>query len=112
MTIQQSAPSPNNEFTRDEMIFISDHLAACTEYLEHLEVLWLGEKRVEIAVDSAELTTPSIPSNIAEKLQLRVKNNILRGDMGASALKLGTQGFMEVLLALIRPIINDNSKKS
>ncbi len=110
MTIQQSVPPSKNEFTEEEMSYISDHMAACAGYLEHLEILWFGDSEEdEEASVSAEITTPSIPPAIAEKLQNRVKNNIQRGDLGANALKLSTQGMMEVLLALIRPILNDNS---
>ena len=115
MSLQQTVPPPDNELTQEEMIYISDHLAACAEYLEHLDVLWLGDDSDGSEPDlllSAEISTPPIPPNIAEKLQHTVNNRIQRGDLAANALKLGTEGMMQVLLALIRPVLGGSNSQS
>lgn len=108
MTLQQTVPSSDNELSKEEMIFISDHMAACASYLEHLDTLWIGDEGVLDADILAKLETdiPEMPANLGVKLQRRVSKGVQRGSLATSALKLGTQGMLQVLLAMIRPIIS------
>ena len=113
MSLQQTIPSSDDvELTKDEMAFISDHMAACAAYLEHLDTLWIGDagEYDGEAMAEYEIDFPEMPANLGLKLQHRVNRGIQRGSLATSALKLGTQGMMQVLLAMIRPIMANNNR--
>ncbi len=119
MTLNQTVPSSDEELTADEVAFIADHMAACAAYLEHIDSLWIGDPQNEEAnealisetLEQLEIDIPDMPPELGLKLQRRVNSSIQRGNLAASALKLGTQGIMEVLLAMIRPILATNKQK-
>lgn len=112
MTLNSTVPA-DPEFSQDEISYIADHLADCVEYLEHLDVLWLGnvddERKVDDQLEEAEIELPELPNELGTKLQSKITNSIQRGDLTAKALELGTKGIMEVLLAMIRPILTSRT---
>ena len=112
MTLNNTVPT-DPEFSQDEISYIADNLADCVEYLEHLDVLWLGNVDSDQAIDdqleNAEIDFPELPSDLGNKLQSKISNSIQRGDLTAKALTLGTKGIMEVLLAMIRPIVTSRT---
>lgn len=112
MNLEQSVPSQDFELTPSEMAFISDHMAACAEFLEHLDPLWIGEDGEvgDAMLEHLEIAIPDMPHDLGVKLQRRVNNSIQRGNLAVSALTLGTKGVMEVLLAMIRPILTSNKQ--
>lgn len=61
----------------------------------------------KIWAEQAQLndTSPPIESNAAAKLEEMILARIRRTDLGGNVVKLGTQGLMKVLLALIQPFV-------
>ena len=94
------------ELPLEDVEFIAENLAEIAEYLGHLDGIWDDEH------DGVEFEIPNLSTDSAELLRTRVLANIHRNDVAASALRLGTEGIMQVLLALVRPAMSIGSQRS
>ena len=94
------------ELPPEDIEFIAENLAEIAEYLGHLDGIWDEDG------DEVEFEIPNLSSDSAELLRTRVFANIHRNDIAASALRLGTEGIMQVLLALVRPAMSIGTKRS
>lgn len=94
------------ELPSQDIEFIAENLAEIAEYLGHLDGIWDDDN------DEVEFEFPNLSTDSAELLRTKVFANIHRSDVAASALRLGTEGIMQVLLALVRPAMSLGSKRS
>lgn len=91
----------------EDMEFIAENLAEIAEYFGQLEAIW--DENAD--VDNIDIGIPQLSPESAEKLRQRVLSNIHRTDMAATTLRLGTEGVMQVLLALVKPVMSLGSKR-
>ncbi|MGB1250903.1 MAG: hypothetical protein ACPG8W_09845 [Candidatus Promineifilaceae bacterium] len=97
----------NFDLPPNDVAFIAENLAEIAEYLGHLDGIWDDD-----GDDDLEFDIPNLSSDSAEMLRTKVFANIHRNDVAASALRLGTEGIMEVLIALVRPAMSVGSNRS
>ena len=100
----------SNDLTPDEMQFIAEHVAESAEYLSHLNSLWFEEGDDQM-VDAAEIDLPEITAEQAAVLRGKVFGTIQRDSFSAKTVRLGTEGFAKVLVALVRPLIGSRPHK-
>ena len=91
----------------EDMDFIAENLAEIAEVFGQMEGLWDDD----VDVDKIDIDIPQLSPESAEKLRTRVLSNIHRTDIAASALRLGTEGIMQVLLALLRPAMSAGKRR-
>lgn len=82
------------------------HLEQCDSCLEQVEQLWaqaqLGPARAETSLVTA------VSPNHRER---RLLNRINRSNMGGKLIEMGFSGFLDVVLALLRPLTGAPAKK-
>lgn len=94
----------NGTLTPDESTDVETHLESCDECLALLDDIW--GIRLTKAVDLEE---PAMPDSTARAIENRLLNQIHRSDLGGQAIQLGTRGFFQVLLAIIKPFLSFTS---
>ncbi len=102
--------SSSAELSSEEIAFIAEHLAESAVYLSHLSQLWLEEGDDQLAAD-AEIDLPNLTKEREVLLRRKVFGQLQRDNLTAKTVKLGTEGFMQVLLAMVRPFIGSHVKK-
>lgn len=100
----------NDALSPEEMAFIADNLAESAAYLSHLSQLWLEEGDDQV-VEDLEIDLPRLSQIQAATLRRKVFGRLQRTNFAAKTVKLGTEGFMQVLLAMVRPLIGGQNKK-
>ena len=103
-------PQSADDLSAEEMRFIADHLAESADYLSHLSQLWL-EEGDDQSFDAAEIDLPELSAEEARLLRTKVFGRLQRGNMTAKTVRLGTEGMMQALLALVRPILGVGNAK-
>lgn len=103
-------PNSSADLSRDEMAYIADHLAESAAYLSHLSQLWLEEGDDQMA-DAAEIELPALSKEREMMLRRKVFGRLQRDNFTAKTIKLGTEGFMQVLLAMVRPLVGRRENK-
>ena len=68
--------------------------------LEKVEALWQGQ-----ALATAVSPIPPLEPERAQRLRHHLVRQIHRTNLGASVIKLGTQGFGSVAVSLLRPLL-------
>ncbi len=101
---------PSTELTTEEMAFIAENLAESAAYLSHLSQLWLDEGDDQLT-DETEIDLPGLTANEAALLRRKVFGRLQRDSFAAKTVKLGTEGFMQVLLAMVRPLLGSHEQK-
>lgn len=84
--------------TPADIAAVESHLESCDECLALLDDIW-GVRLKGLA----ELEEPALPDATAWTIENRLLNQIHRSDLGGQAIQLGTRGFFQVLLAMIKP---------
>lgn len=99
----------DGKLTPAEMTAVEAHLENCDECHTWLDEIWA---RYMAALSGEQ--TPELSDEAARSMERRLLNQIHRSDLGGQALDLGTRGFFQVLLAMIKPLFSRNSphKKS
>lgn len=102
--------SSADDLSPDEMAYIAEHLAESATYLSHLSQLWL-EDGDEQAIEEWEIDLPGLSKEQELRLRRKVFGRLQRDNFTAKTVKLGTEGFMQVLLAMVRPLIGSHANK-
>ena len=84
------------------------HLDQCERCLNQVEQLWEAaplREAIPLAEENGE-----IERERAQRIERRVINQIRRTDVAGRALWLGTEGFVQVSFALLRPLLEKLSR--
>lgn len=85
------------------------HLDQCERCLDQVEQLWETSPLQEIVPLAVEEGT-NIEWERRQRIERRVMNQIHRSDVAGRALWLGTEGFLQVSFALLRPLFEKLSR--
>lgn len=88
------------ELPPEDITFIAENLAGIAEYFGQIDGFWDEDE------EGFELEIPNLSSDSAELLRTKVLSSIHRTDVAATTLRLGTEGILQVLLALVRPAMS------
>ena len=93
----------------EETEFILIHLETCDHCLQITEQYWEATSWQE-SLASATRSDAALEEERARRIEQRVINQIHRADIAGRALWLGTQGFVQVSFALLRPLLEKLSR--
>jgi hypothetical protein len=102
-----NATHSTNDLSPEEIAFIADHLAESAAYLTHLSELWLEEGDDQVA----EFDLPGLTADEALVLRQKVFGRLQRDNFAAKTVKFSTEGLLQVLLAMVRPLIGSHENK-
>lgn len=94
------------QLSQPAMEAVLHHLEQCDQCLERVEQLW-GSERVGLAVASEREET-AVSSQQREQ---RLVNRIHRSNLGGTVVEVSLNGFLDVIIALLRPILGTPVKK-
>lgn len=95
--------------TRDETELVLAHLETCDHCLQITEQFWEAISWRE-SLASAATTDEMLEEERARRIEQRVINQIHRTNIAGRALWLGTEGFVQVSFALLRPLLEKLSR--
>ena len=96
----------NGRLSDAQTTLLLEQLVDDEEALAAVDRIWEEQGR-----GGANLRVPDLPTDQARRIERRLFDSLRRGDLGSKAIRLGTQGFLDVLLALLRPLLDPSSKK-
>ncbi|MEM7119459.1 MAG: zf-HC2 domain-containing protein [Chloroflexota bacterium] len=86
---------------------VLSHLEACDDCLERVEALWAT---TDIGAAVAEATEEPNRSQ-KDKMEHLIVNRIHRSNLGGKLVEVGLGGFLDVVMALLRPLFGAPPKK-
>lgn len=90
---------PEDESQKIMELFLADD--DCLQAMDHI---WANQKDMEMKI-------PPMDPEIAKRLESQILTRIRRSNMGGNAVRLGTEGLMKALLALIQPFIGPSRNR-
>ncbi len=106
MTNERSHPESLEDFVAgrkndEENAHILEHLADCEQCAAEVEALWAKSPASHILPETSE-APPEAMTALEESLFRRIH----RSDLGGQVIRLGTQGFINLIAALLSPLAN------
>ena len=91
---------------KTEMMRLLEQLVEDDEAMAVVDALW-GQQPGH----SAAFQLPDLSSDVARSLERRLFNGLQRSELAGRTVRLGTEGFFGVLLAMLRPLLMAGSGK-
>lgn len=88
---------------------VLDHLDHCERCLDQVEQLWETSPLWEVIPLAVEAGA-DMERERAQRIERQVINQIHRSDVAGRVLWLGTEGFLQVSFALLRPLLEKLSR--
>ena len=86
---------------------VLSHLEACDACIDRVELLWAQADMGAATPDAAE--EPS--QEAAVQMERLLTNRIHRSNLGGKLVEVGLSGFLDVVVALLRPLFGVPTKK-
>ena len=94
------------QLTDAEMEEVLIHLSEDEESLNNIEDLWQSEPMAQAVSIASEIDPKS-----ATRIKRKVIKRIHRSDLSGQVVQLGVRGFMDVTMAMLRPLLGGRREK-